>query len=139
MDTVSVPLIRTLHHTLCVHKGDQANSSISITVGNPLDYLSGEFTSTCLKQNTTVTKSFNSSAAVHCSGVSNQLSQEHNETHPEVGVPGFYGGHETMRIVLPPHKIDAIQKEASQLLSAENIQIRTKARPSSTAGTVWPY
>ena len=33
----------------------------------------------------------------------------------------------TMRIALPPHKIDAIQKEASQLLSAGSIQIRTLA------------
>ena len=33
----------------------------------------------------------------------------------------------TMRIALPPHKIDAIQKEASQLLLAGSIQIRTLA------------
>ena len=64
-----------------------------MTVGNPPDYLSGRFTSSCLKHNTTVTRSSNSPAAVHCSGVSNQLSQEYNDPHPEIGVPELYGGH----------------------------------------------
>ena len=41
MDTISVPPIRTLHRTLCIHKGDQANSPIPMTVGNPPDYISG--------------------------------------------------------------------------------------------------
>ena len=41
----------------------------------------------------TLVSTFNSPAAVHCSGVSNQLSQEYNEPHQEVGVPGLYGGH----------------------------------------------
>ena len=41
MDTVSVSPIWTLHCTLCVHKGNQANCPISVIVGNPPDYLSG--------------------------------------------------------------------------------------------------
>ena len=40
---------------------------------------------------------------------------------------GFMVDTKTMKIALPPHKIDAIQKEASQLLSAGSIQIRTLA------------
>ena len=68
MGTVSVSPIWTLHCTLCVHKGNPANCPISMTVGNPPDYLSGRFTSSCLKHNTTVTRSFNSPAAVHCFG-----------------------------------------------------------------------
>ena len=37
-----------------------------------------------------------------------------------------------MRIALPPHKIDPIQKETSQLLSAGNIQIMTLAHFNGT-------
>ena len=40
---------------------------------------------------------------------------------------GFMVDMKTMRIALPPYKIDAIQKEASQILSAGSIQIRTLA------------
>ena len=40
---------------------------------------------------------------------------------------GFMVDTKTMRIALPLYKIDAIQKEASQLLSAGSIQIRTLA------------
>ena len=40
---------------------------------------------------------------------------------------GFMVDVKTMRITLPPQKIDAIQKEASQILSAGSIQIRTLA------------
>ena len=40
---------------------------------------------------------------------------------------GFMVDMKTMRITLPPQKIDAIQKEASQILSAGSIQIRTLA------------
>ena len=94
MDTVLVPPIRTLHHTLCVYKGDQANSSIPTTVGNPSNYLSRRFNTVCPKHNTVVTRSVNSLTAVHCFGVSNQLSQEYNAPHPEVGVPGLCGRHE---------------------------------------------
>ena len=93
MDTVSVSPIWIFHCTLCVHKDDQANCPISTTVGNPPDYLSEQFISSCLKHSTIVTRSFNGPAAVRCSGVSNQLSQENNEPHLEVGVPGLYSGH----------------------------------------------
>ena len=74
MDKNSVPPILTLHCTLCIHKGDQANSPIPMTVGNPPDYLTGQFTSIYLKHNTTVTRFFNSPTTVHSSGISNQLS-----------------------------------------------------------------
>lgn len=41
----------------------------------------------------TVTRYVNSYAAVHCSGISSQLSPEYNAPHPEVVVPGLYGRH----------------------------------------------
>ena len=41
MDTVSVPPIRTLHRTLCIHEDDQAHSAIPTPVRHPLNNLSG--------------------------------------------------------------------------------------------------
>ena len=140
MDTISVPPIQTLHFTLCVHKGDQANSAIPTTVGNPPDYLSGQFTSSCLKHNTTVTRSFNSPAVVHCSGalgfLINYPTSIMNPTQ-KLQFLGFMVDTKTMRIALPPHKIDAIQKEASQLQSAGSIHIRTLAHFIKPLTNLW--
>ena len=127
MDTISVPPIRTLHRTLCVHKSDQANSPIPTTVGNPPDYISGQFTSSCLKHNTTVTRSFNSPELFTTLGFLINYPKSIMSPTQKLEFLGFMMDTKTMRIALPPQKIDAIQKEASQILSAGSIQIRTLA------------
>ena len=121
---LTIPVARE-HHCLLSFQVQQG--PIPTTVGNPPDYISGRFTSSCLKHNTTVTRSFNSPELFTALGFLINYPKSIMNPTQKLEFLGFMVDTKTMRIALPPQKIDTIQKEASQILSAGSIQIRTLA------------
>jgi len=78
VDGIPLPTIRALHRTLCVFKGNQANSTVSQIAWSPTNNIFGRFTSGSTKQSTTNEEPLHNTMAVYCPGLRDQFPQEHN-------------------------------------------------------------